>query len=49
MEDKNVDRKTRNEKAWKTLHGYETTSGCGCWDKVNLKNKKLIINLSQIA
>ena len=31
------DEKTKlraNEKAWEDLHGYETTSGCPCWDEV---------------
>ena len=27
------ERITRNETAWKNMGGYETSSGCPCWDK----------------
>ena len=26
-------RQRKNEEAWKTLSGYETSSGIPCWDK----------------
>ena len=26
-------RARRNEEAWVTMSGYETTSGCPCWDE----------------